>query len=61
MAVSFIQIWWSIDMKEQIIISKGDFVLLDIASKSMTTLGKTLEESRKRLTELGKLNNFRDF
>lgn len=40
--------------EETIIVSKGEYVLMDMVSKSSRYLGKTAEEARQKLKEIKK-------
>ena len=53
--------WFGKDMKEQITVSKEDFFLTETATGKTTHIGRTIDEARLKLKELGKENNFECF
>jgi len=53
--------WFGLDMKEQIIIANGKFILTEHETKNSMTLGETIAEVKSRLMDLGKENNFPSF
>ncbi|MBP2640353.1 MAG: hypothetical protein H6Q66_1304 [Firmicutes bacterium] len=53
--------WFSLDMKEQIIISNGKFILTEHETNNSLTLGETLAEVKARLMALEKESNFPSF
>jgi len=55
------QYWFGKDMKEQITISKDDFFLTETTTGKATHIGRTIEEARLKLSELGKIDNFECF
>ena len=55
------QYWFGKDNKEQITVSKGDFFLTETATGKATHIGRTIEEARLKLKQLGKENNFENF
>ena len=55
------QYWFGKDIKEQITVSNGDFFLTETATRKATHIGRTIEEARLKLKELGKANNFESF
>ena len=55
------QYWFGKDMKAQITISKEDFFLTETATGKATHIGRTIEEARLKLKQLGKENNFENF
>lgn len=61
MSVDFTQFWCGNDLRENIIMSDGEFVLTDVEIKKITSLGGTIEEAKVKLKELGKDHNFLDF
>lgn len=61
MTVEFTQFWCGNDLKENIIMSDGEFLLTDIEMQEVANLGKTVEEAKLKLTALSKNHNFLDF
>ena len=49
------------DMNENINFTDGKYILLNIKTKECVNLGFTVEEARKTLRDLGKIDNFPDF
>lgn len=61
MAVEFTQFWCGNDLKENIIMSEGEFFLTDTGMQKLNNLGKNVAEAKLKLTALGKSHNFLDF
>lgn len=61
MSVDFTQFWCGNDLREHIIMSDGEFVLTDVEIIKIASLGRTIEEAKLKLKELGKDQNFLDF
>lgn len=53
--------WFGEEGKEAIVISNGDYLLLEYESKRMTNLGNKTIEVKQRLKDIGKDKNFTDF
>lgn len=47
-------IWVSSDMSEQVADFNGEYVLITISDMKKTSLGRTLEEAKEKLKELGR-------
>ena len=47
-------IWVNSDMSEQVVDFNGEYVLITTSNMQRTPLGKTLEEAREKLKELGR-------
>ncbi|WP_094607010.1 hypothetical protein SPSIL_048660 [Sporomusa silvacetica DSM 10669] len=47
-------IWVNSDMSEQIADFNGEYILITTQDMKKTTLGKTLEEAREKLKEIGR-------
>lgn len=52
--------WKGMDDREQVVIGNGEILLIDKNEKT-TIIGATLDEARRRLTEMGKDEDFPDF
>lgn len=61
MGVEFTQFWCGNDLKEHIIMSDGEFFLIDIEMKKIANLGRTIEEAKLKINQMGKNCNFLDF
>ncbi len=61
MSASFAQSWFGQDMKESIVISNSDFILIESGKKIATVIGRTQEESKEKLKDMNKAKNFPDF
>lgn len=53
--------WFGEERNEVIVISHGDYLLLEYESKKMTSLGNKMIEVKERLKDIGKDKNFTDF
>jgi len=53
--------WFGEEGQEVIIISNGDYLLLEYESKKILKLGNQLIEVKERLKDIGKDKNFSDF
>lgn len=42
------------EMNEAVILSNGEYVYLDFSGGGTTTLGKTIEDTKQKLKEMGK-------
>ncbi|MDR3564534.1 MAG: hypothetical protein P4N41_09810 [Negativicutes bacterium] len=47
-------IWFSKDMSEQISDFNGEYILITVSDMKRTPLGKTLEDAKTKLKELGR-------
>lgn len=47
-------IWFSKDMSEQISDFNGEYILITVSDMKRTPLGKTLEDAKIKLKELGR-------
>ena len=61
MAAEITQFWCGNNLKENIIMSDGEFLLTDIEMRKVANLGRTVEEAKLKINELGKSDNFLDF
>jgi uncharacterized protein YuzE len=52
--------WKSMDDLEQVVIGNGEILFIDKNEKSIV-IGITLDEARRRLTQMGKDEDFPDF
>lgn len=52
--------WTSIDSLEQVVVGNGEILLIDRNGES-TIIGITLDEARRKLTDLGRDEDFPDF
>ena len=55
------QFWCGNDLTEHIIMSDGEFVLTDMNMGKKSNLGRTIQEAKLKIKELGKSHNFLDF
>lgn len=53
--------WFSEDMEEQVVVSSGEFLLLNANTRKVERLGTTLEEAKETLKILGRVADFPDF
>lgn len=53
--------WFGLNMKEEIIISEGKFILTEHETNNNMALGETLAEVKEKLMDLGKASNFPSF
>ena len=53
--------WFSEDMEEQVVVSSGEFLLLNANTRRVERLGATLEEAKETLKILGRFAYFPDF
>lgn len=49
-------IWVNGDLSEQIADFNGEYVLITVSDMKRTALGKTLEEAREKLKEMGRFD-----
>jgi hypothetical protein len=61
MEMEMTQFWCGNDLKEHIIMSSGEYILTDAKIRKVANLGRTIEEAKLKIKELGKNNNFLDF
>ncbi|HWR43232.1 hypothetical protein [Sporomusa sp.] len=47
-------IWVNSDMSEQVTDFNGEYILIKISDKQRISLGKTLEDAREKLKEIGR-------
>jgi hypothetical protein len=57
----FSSFWFSDDMEEQVVVSSGEFLLLNANTRKVEKLGATLEEAKETLKILGRFEDFPDF
>lgn len=58
--LGFTGFWYSDDMEEQVVVSNGEFLLLNVNTRRAEKLGGSIDEAQKTLKALGKLEDFSD-
>ncbi len=59
--LGFTSFWYSDDMEDQVVVSNGEFLLLNANTRRVEKLGGSIDEAKETLKVLGKFEDFPDF
>lgn len=58
LTISGATVWFSDDMEEQVVVSGGEYILLNVNTRRAEKLGTTIEAALETLRTLGKYEDF---